>query len=348
VSASQPPAEPARRLPGAIVALAGGVGGAKLAHGLALAAPEAELAVIVNTGDDFSLHGLTICPDLDTVMYTLAGLANPATGWGVAGESWQALAMLERYGAETWFRLGDRDLATHVARSARLRAGGSLSAVTADLARALGIRAQLLPMSDDPVPTLVDTDEGELAFQDYFVRRRCEPVLRGLRFAGVEQARPSPAARAALATAEVVVLCPSNPFVSLDPILALHGRALAEWRGRHGRVVAVSPIIAGQAVKGPAAKMFRELGVEPSALAVAEHYRGLLDGFVLDARDAQQAGAVEALGLRALVTDTLMTSDNDRRRLAAEVLALAHALGAASAAARGGEVEGAPSARPDP
>jgi LPPG:FO 2-phospho-L-lactate transferase len=306
-----------------ILALAGGVGGAKLAHGLALAAPEADLTVVVNTGDDFTLYGLTICPDLDTVMYTLAGLANPDTGWGLAGETWNALAMLARYGAETWFRLGDRDLATHVARTARLRAGEPLTGVTAALCAALGVRARVLPMSDDPLPTRVLTGDGELAFQDYFVRRRWEPVVRGVRFEGAEHARPSAAVRAALDAAEVVVLCPSNPFVSLDPILALYGGMLAEWRHARGRVLAVSPIVGGEALKGPAAKMFRELGVEPSALAVARHYQDLLDGFVLDAQDAAQAPEVAALGMRPLVTDTVMRTDGERRRLAADVLAFA-------------------------
>lgn len=306
-----------------LLALAGGVGGAKLAHGLALAAPDDELTVVVNTGDDFELHGLRICPDLDTVMYTLAGLANPETGWGLAGESFSALEMLGRYGAETWFRLGDRDLATHVTRTARLRAGETLTQATAALCAALGVRPRVLPMSDDPMPTMIVTDEGELAFQDYFVRKRWQPVMRGVRFAGTESARPSPAVRAALDEASTVVFCPSNPFVSLDPILVLHGRALADWRRRGGPVVAVSPIIGGEAVKGPAAKMFRELGVEPSALAVAQHYRGFLDGFVLDARDAAQGDAIRALGMRVRVTDTLMRSDADRRRLAAEVIAFA-------------------------
>lgn len=306
-----------------LLALAGGVGGAKLAHGLALAAPEDELTVVVNTGDDFELHGLRICPDLDTVMYTLAGLANPETGWGLAGESFGALEMLVRYGAEAWFRLGDRDLATHVTRTARLRAGETLTQVTAALCAALGVRPRVLPMSDDPMPTMIVTDEGELAFQDYFVRRRWQPVMRGVRFAGTESARPSPAVRAALDEAGIVVFCPSNPFVSLDPILVLHGKALADWRRRGGPVVAVSPIVGGEAVKGPAAKMFRELGVEPSALAVAEHYRGLLDGFVLDVRDAAQGDAIRALGMRVRVTDTLMRGDADRRRLAAEVIAFA-------------------------
>ena len=306
-----------------LIALAGGVGGAKLAHGLALAAPEEELTVVVNTGDDFELHGLHICPDLDTVMYTLAGLANPETGWGLAGESFGALEMLGRYGAETWFRLGDRDLATHVTRTARLRAGDTLTQVTAALCAALGVRPRVLPMTDDPMPTMIVTDEGELAFQDYFVRRRWQPAMRGVRFAGTESVRPSPAVRAALDGASVVVFCPSNPFVSLDPILVLHGKALADWRKRGGCAVAVSPIIGGEAVKGPAAKMFRELGVEPSALAVAEHYRGLLDGFVLDQRDAAQVDAIAALGMQVRTTDTLMRNDADRRRLAAEVIALA-------------------------
>ncbi len=306
-----------------VVALAGGVGGAKLAYGLYRALGE-RLAVVVNTGDDFEHWGLTICPDLDTVMYNLAELNNPELGWGLADETHRALAMMARYGGETWFRLGDGDLATHLLRSAWLQGGFSLTRVTFKLKTALGITADLLPMSDQPVRTLVHTDEGVLPFQRYFVQRRCEPRLLGLEFAGMQAAQPSPQVLAALDRADAVVLCPSNPYLSLDPILLLPGLA-ERLRAFPGPVVAVSPIVGGQAIKGPAAKIMPELGVEPSALAVAQHIAGRirLDGFVLDAVDAHLADAVAALGITPLVTDTIMRDAASKERLAREVLALA-------------------------
>ncbi len=303
-----------------VVALAGGVGGAKLAHGLAQTLPSAALTVIVNTGDDFDHLGLPISPDLDTVMYTLAGLANPATGWGLAGETWNFLAALERLGSPTWFRLGDHDLATHIERRRRLAAGETLTAATAALCQALGVGPAVLPMTDDDLRTLVQTDEGELEFQEYFVHRLCAPRVSGFRFAGDDTAQPTAAVLAALAAAQIVVLCPSNPFVSLGPILRLPG-VRAALAGR--AVVAVSPIVGGQALKGPAAKMLGELGLEVSALSVARGYADLLTGFVLDALDADLEPAVAALGLPVLVTDTVMRTDADRARLAAEVLAFA-------------------------
>ncbi len=313
---------------GRIVALAGGVGGAKLAAGLA-AIVGGELDVIVNTGDDFEHLGLPISPDLDTVLYTLAGIANPETGWGVAGESWAFLDQLGRYGGPTWFRLGDRDLALHVLRGERLRRGHSLTAVTDDLRRRLGIAARILPMSDEPLRTIVHTAEGPLAFQDYFVRRRCEVAVTGFSFDGADTARPSAAVLAALSAAELkaIVVCPSNPFVSIGPILALHGMTEA-LRAGGAPVVAVSPIIGGEAVKGPAAKMLRELGLGGDAPAVARHYRGIIDGFVIDRVDAPQAAAVEALGLACHVADTLMRDDGDRRRLAQACLDFARGLAA--------------------
>ena len=307
-----------------IVALAGGVGGAKLADGLARVLAPGELTVVVNTGDDFELHGLRICPDLDTVMYTLGGLANPATGWGLAGDTFQALEMVGRYGGETWFRLGDRDLATHIIRTHWLRQGKTLSEVTAHLAAALGIASPILPMTDDVVATMVQTDEGELAFQEYFVRRGWQVPVRGLRLAGVEAARPAPGVLAALAAAEAIILCPSNPFLSLDPILALRG--VREALQKAHPVVAVTPIVGGRALKGPAAKMMAELGLEVSSVTVAAHYRDFLDGFVLDAVDGQQGAPIEALGPRVLVTDTVMRTPDDRARLAREVLAFADVL----------------------
>ena len=303
-----------------VVALAGGVGGAKLAHGLAQAlAPEA-LTVAVNTGDDFEHLGLHISPDLDTVMYTLAGLADRERGWGLADETWNFMAAFERLGGPAWFRLGDRDLATHVERTARLRRGDSLSEVTFSLCNGLGVKHMLVPMSDDPVRTLVQTDEGVLEFQHYFVRAQCRPRLRGLEYRGAAQARPSRALLTALRGAAGVVVCPSNPYLSIAPMLAIPGfkEALREARP----VVAVSPIVGEQALKGPAAKIMRELGVEPSALEVARYYRGIVDALVIDRADAALAPAIEALGMRTLVTDSVMRSDADRARLARECLGL--------------------------
>jgi len=300
-----------------VIALAGGVGGAKLAHGLAQILPPEDLTVVVNTGDDFEHLGLHISPDLDTVMYTLAGLANPETGWGLRDESWNFLDALGQLGGETWFRLGDRDLATHVERSHRLWAGESLTEVTAALCAALGVCVHVLPMTDDIFRTMVQTEGGELEFQEYFVHRRCEPRVTGFRFDGLGSAFPTEQVLAALGAADVLVFCPSNPFVSLDPILSLPG--VRERVGRKG-AVAVSPIVGGQAIKGPAAKMFAELGMEVTAASVAAHYAGLLRGFVLDEVDAELKPSIESDTLQALVTNTVMRSDADRARLAREVL----------------------------
>jgi len=302
---------------GSVVALAGGVGGAKLAHGLAQILPPEDLTVLVNTGDDFAHLGMHISPDLDTVMYTLAGLANPETGWGLRDESWNFLDALGRLGGETWFRLGDRDLATHVERSHRLWAGESLTEVTAALCAALGVRMRVLPMTDDIFRTMVQTEEGELEFQEYFVQRRCEPRVTGFRFDGLGSAFPTEQVLTALDAADVIIFCPSNPFVSLDPILSLPG--VRERVGRK-RAVAVSPIVGGQAIKGPAAKMFAELEMEVTAASVAAHYAGLLRGFVLDEVDAELKPSIESDTLQVLVTNTVMRSDADRARLAREVL----------------------------
>lgn len=305
-----------------IVALAGGVGGAKLADGLAQILPPEHLTIIVNTGDDFEHLGLKICPDLDTVCYTLAGLANPVTGWGLAGETWNALEGIGTLGGPGWFRVGDRDLGTHLERTRRLRAGQGLSQITRDFCRAWGVKPTVLPMSDDPIPTIVNTEEGEMAFQEYFVHRQCHPRVRGFRFEGVQVARAAPGVLEALARADLIVFCPSNPWVSVDPILSIPGvrDLVGKQGGTRGKVFAVSPIIAGQAVKGPAAKMYAELGVEPSALAVAKHYGGLLAGFVLDRQDGMQEEAVRELGIRPFVTETLMKTPADRVRLAGDVL----------------------------
>ncbi len=301
-----------------VVALAGGVGGARLAQGLAHILPPEQLSIIVNTGDDFEHWGLTICPDLDTVMYTLADVANPETGWGLAGESFNCMEAMTRLDAPDWFRLGDRDLATHLTRTQGLHAGLRLTEVTAHLAQALGVAHPLLPMSDDPCRTIVLTEAGELPFQDYFVRLRWQPAVQGFRWAGGATVRPTPEVLSALEQADLIILCPSNPFVSLDPILNLPGvRAAVAARP----TVAVSPILGGAAIKGPAAKMFRELGKQPSAVAVAEHYRGLLSGFVLDTVDAVLAPTVAALGMQVCVTPTLMPGLPERVRVAHEVLA---------------------------
>jgi len=301
-----------------IVALAGGVGGAKLAAGLARALPPEELVIAVNTGDDFEHLGLHVSPDLDTVMYTLAGIANPATGWGRAHETWSFMDALDRLGGPTWFRLGDRDLATNVERTRRLRAGQTLSAVTRDLCTRLGVRHAVVPMSDDPVRTIVHTDRGALEFQHYFVRDRCAPRVERLEYRGAEAARPSPALGAALARSTGILFCPSNPYLSIAPILAVPGVRAAIA----GRAVAVSPIIAGRAVKGPAAKIMQELGIAPSALEVARHYRGVARALVIDRTDAPLAGAIEALGVRAVEEDTLMADEPDRERLARACLAV--------------------------
>lgn len=304
-----------------ILALAGGVGGAKLANGLAQILPADGLVVAVNTGDDFEHLGLHVSPDLDTVMYTLAGLNNPETGWGRAGESWRFMAALGALGGETWFNLGDLDLATHVERTRRLRAGDSLSAITADFCQRLGIRHAVLPMSDGPVRTQVRSDDGWLDFQDYFVRLRCAPRVQGFRFAGIDAAVLSAGFARALADPGLtgLVICPSNPFVSIDPILGLPGLR-DQLSRRRVPLVAVSPIVGGKAIKGPALKMMQELGADPSALGIARHYGGLLDGLVIDREDAGLAPAIEALGIAVTVTDTIMADPAGQARLAQDLL----------------------------
>ncbi len=302
-----------------IVALAGGVGGAKFAHGLAQILPPGDLAVIVNTGDDFEHYGLYICPDLDTVCYTLAGIANPETGWGRVNESWNVIENASRLGGPAWFRLGDQDLGTHLERTRRLKEGQTLSQVANDFCRAWGIQQTVLPMSDQPVRTIVETDEGDLAFQEYFVHRHCEPRVRGFRFEGVESATPAPGVREVVQFADAVIICPSNPWVSIDPILRVFSSLLKE-EGPGVRSFAISPIIGGQTVKGPAAKMYRELGIEPSALAVARHYGALATGFVLDQVDRELEGEIRSLNMRTFVTNTLMNSHDDRKQFAMDVL----------------------------
>lgn len=305
-----------------VVALAGGVGGSKLAYGLAqIVAPE-HLTIIVNTGDDFEHLGLYIAPDLDTVMYTLAGVNNPATGWGVKDESWNMMAAMARYIGPTWFQLGDRDLATHLLRTTWLHDNYSYNQVTKELCRRLGVRCTVLPMTEQPVRTMVQTESGELAFQEYFVKLKCEPVVTGLRYAGAEGAQPSREVVSAVRQSDVIVFCPSNPLLSLDPILALPTmrRVLAASRSPK---IAVSPLIKGQALKGPAAKLMKELNMDVSATGVAHYLREVLTGFVIDHADQAEEEAITNLGLRTLVTGTVMTSNETKVQLAQEILAFA-------------------------
>ena len=306
---------------GRVLALSGGIGGAKLAVGLYRVLPPGRLTVVANTGDDFEYLGLAVSPDLDTLLYTLAGIDNPATGWGRRNETWTFMKALESLGGETWFKLGDGDLAIHVERTRRRRGGESLSAITDDFRRRLGVSAELLPMSDDRVRTRLLTGAGWLDFQDYFVRRGCAPGVREIAFAGASAASPQPAFLAALGdeTLRAVVICPSNPFISIDPILALP-RVREALRFCRAPVVAVSPIIGGRAVKGPTAKIMAELGLPVDAAAVARHYRDFLDCYVADAADAAQTAD---LGLPVTLTRSLMHTLADREALARAVLAAA-------------------------
>jgi len=305
-----------------VTALAGGVGASKFLVGLAAVMPPENITVVANTGDAIKLYGLHISPDIDTVMYTLAGVINQATGWGIAGDSFESLAWLARYAGRQWFNLGDRDLATHIYRTAEMSQGRPLSEVTDRIRRSLGVACRILPMTDLYTPTRVMTDEGEMHFQEYFVRRRAEPRVRGLRFENVESARPAPGVLSALVETDVVVVCPSNPFISVGPILAVPGvrDAVEETRAR---VIAITPIIGGRALKGPAADMLRDLGFEVSARSVAEMYSDFADAFVLDEADRAIRPSVEALGIEVLVANTVMTSPADKQRLAREVLTIA-------------------------
>lgn len=307
-----------------VVLLAGGFGGARMAHGFALLGERVALTIVGNTGDDLELHGLHISPDLDTVMYTLAGLANDATGWGVTADTWSAAEMLGRYGEPTWFRLGDRDLATHIVRTARMRAGERLTDVTADLACALGVTCRLLPMSDQPVRTKVRTTLGWLDFQDYFVSRRHADEVLELRFEGLSSAQPTAEVLAAVDAADLVVIAPSNPFVSVAPILALPG-VLERLTQSAAPLVAVSPIVGGAALRGPAGAMLQSIAALPATSAgtathYARSYPGLVETLVIDRADAAEAGAVAHSGIRPLVTNTVIGTPAERSRLAAELL----------------------------
>ena len=302
-----------------IAVLAGGVGAARFLRGLVDVVAPASVTIIGNTADDDEFLGLHVSPDLDTVVYTLADVVDPETGWGIAGDTYAALEQAERLGEETWFRLGDADLATHLKRTRLLREGQTLSQATEAIARAFGLKSRLLPMSDDPVRTIVATEDGELSFQEYFVRRRWQDEVRALRFEGAEQARPAPGVLAALAEAEAVVVAPSNPLVSIGPILAVPGlrQALVDTAAP---VVAVTPIVDGRALKGPADRMMASLGHEVSATGVAHLYADFLDVLLLDKVDAALAPAVEALGVRPVVADTIMRDDASRRALAEATL----------------------------
>ena len=308
-----------------VIALSGGVGGAKLVLGLARAMDPSSLTVIANTGDDFDHLGLRVCPDIDTLVYTLSGLSNPETGWGRKGETGHFMDILSDLGEETWFFLGDQDLAMHVARTRRLASGQHLSEVTREVCESLGLKVRILPMSDDTVATRVETEDGLLPFQHYFVRDRCAPRVRGFQFEGAANATPNPAFLDALADRQLhaVIVAPSNPFISIDPILALPGVRSA-LQDCAAPVVAVTPIVHGEAIKGPTAKMMRELDIETTAVAVARHYADIIDGFVLDAADADIASQVEALGIKTITTNTVMDSLDDRVMLARDVLEFCH------------------------
>jgi LPPG:FO 2-phospho-L-lactate transferase len=300
-----------------IVALAGGVGGARLADGLAQVLQPDHLTIIVNTADDFSYIGLRISPDLDTVCHTLANIANPVTGWGRDQETWNAFDALKTLGMPDWFRLGDKDLATHLVRTLYFEKGRTLSQITHEFCHKWGIDVTVLPMSDDDVRTWVYTDQGDLEFQEYFVHRKCEPIVKAFKLVGVEKAHPAPGVLEAIQACHAVVFCPSNPWVSIDPILAVPGIREAL---KDKEVIAVSPIIGEQTVKGPAAKMFSELGIPPSALAVASHYKGLISGLFLDRSDQAQVEAITRLGITPVTSDIIMHDKADRGRLAGEVI----------------------------
>lgn len=308
-----------------VVALAGGTGGAKLAHGLQMVLPSGDLTVVVNTGDDTERHGLLVMPDHDAILYMLDGRFDDARGWGIAGETWTVMDELAAYGEESWFRLGDRDFATHIARGARLRRGVSLTDAVLGLQAARGLPTAILPMTDEPVRTQVRTDDGWLDFQEYFVHRQQAPEVHDVRFAGIDMARPTHLVTAAIDAAEVVVIGPSNPFVSIGPILAVPGLRdrITAARERGVPIVAVSGIVGGEALKGPADRMMRSLGHESSAGAVATLFADLVTGFVLDTVDASDEPGIAALGLRTLVTDTIMADDAGRSRLARAVMEFA-------------------------
>jgi LPPG:FO 2-phospho-L-lactate transferase len=304
-----------------IAALAGGIGGSKLLVGLSRAMDPRELSIIVNTGDDIVLHGLYISPDLDTVTYTLAGVVNPETGWGLRAETFHGFRQLAQYGHQSWFNLGDRDLATHIHRTAMLRDGASLSQTAESIRHALGVEARLLPMSDEFVPTMVETNEGRLHFQEYLVKRHAEPVIQKLEFTGIEGAKPAPGVLETIERAAGIVICPSNPLISIGPILAVPGIRDA-LRKRRAEVLAVCPIVGGKSLKGPSDRMLAQLGFDVSALGVARMYQDICATFVIDSADAGERGSIEKLGMKAVVTSTVMRTAEDKENLARQALQL--------------------------
>ncbi|GIS69010.1 MAG: LPPG--FO 2-phospho-L-lactate transferase [Chloroflexota bacterium] len=304
-----------------VIALAGGVGGAKLVFGLSKILKPQELSVVVNTADDDMFHGLHVSPDVDTVMYALAGLTNKTTGWGIEGDTFITLSALQRLGEDTWFQLGDLDLATHIKRTSMLNNGKSLTEATQNLSKSLGILHDVIPMSDDPVKTIAITETEELDFQDYFVRQKCEPVIKGVRFDGINTAKPSQQFIDNMSQSEAIIICPSNPVVSIPPIIELPG--IKELISNHpGKTIGVSPIVSKQALKGPAAKMMRELQEDVSSIGVAKRYVGICDWFVIDKADSEEAGAIEKLGMNVHITSTIMNSSEDKISLANEVVNL--------------------------
>jgi LPPG:FO 2-phospho-L-lactate transferase len=304
-----------------ITALAGGVGASKLILGLYKVMDPRDLTIIVNTGDDITLHGLKISPDLDIVTYTLAGIVDAKKGWGFRGESFHALKRLAVYGRPNWFNLGDRDLATHIHRTAMLAEGNSLSQVADSIRTALGVKSLILPMSDDPVPTIIDSNEGPLHFQEYLVKRRTEPVVRAIRFAGVESARPAPGVLEAIARADRIIICPSNPLISIGPILAVPG-ARDQLRAHKEKVIAVCPIVGGKSLKGPSDKMLTQLGHKSTALGVAKLYADFTGTFVIDPADKSQAAAITVLGMKVAILPTVMKTKTQKRKLARALLSL--------------------------
>ena len=304
-----------------ITALAGGVGASKLLLGLYQVMDPAALTIIVNTGDDIELHGLKISPDLDIVTYTLAGIVDPAKGWGIRGETFHALKRLASYGRANWFNLGDRDLATHIHRTALLAEGKTLSQAAESIRTALGVKARILPMSDDPVPTVIESNEGPLHFQEYLVKRRAEPIVNNIRFAGAESARPAPGVLEAIREAGRIIICPSNPLISIGPILAIPG-VREQLRARKGDVVAVCPIVGGKSLKGPSDKMLAQQGHEATALGVAKLYADFTGTFVIDPADKTQAPAIAALGMRVAIVPTVMKTRTQKRKLARALLCM--------------------------
>ena len=304
-----------------IVALAGGIGASKLLLGMNSAMDPRELTVIVNTGDDIVLHGLAISPDLDIVTYTLAGVVDSEKGWGFRGETFHALERLAEFGRPKWFNLGDRDLATHIHRTAMLREGATLSEAAESIRRALQVQARILPMSDQPVPTMIETDEGRLHFQEYLVRRRAEPVVRGIEFEGVERAQPAPGVLDSIARVSGVIICPSNPLISIGPILAVP-EVREALRARRKDVVAVCPIVGGKSLKGPSDRMLAQLGFDVTALGVARMYQDICGKFVIDPADACEKADIESLGMDVVVCPTVMKRLEDKQRLARDLLQL--------------------------